>query len=195
MSSRRWMWGTLAVTLAATLWTALSDDEANAPRAASAARAARADDAQAEAGSAVSPGAPSAERGQGASGVGAIGTAAAAAMAPESAVAPERPAVNAAAVDLFAAYSWQAPPPPPAPAGPPPKPMPPPLPYVYAGRVVDAGKTQYLLMEQSTLHSLAIGASVGDYVLESSSDTQLVFLHRPTGERQTLAIAPQASLP
>ena len=115
--------------------------------------------------------------------------------AAESAPAPERPAVNAAAVDVFAAYTWQPPPPPPVPAGPPPKPMPPPLPYVYAGRVVDGGKTQFLLLEQGTLHSLAAGAAVGDYLLESGSDTQLVFLHRPTGERQTLAIAPQASLP
>lgn len=202
MSSRRWVWGALAVTLAATLWTALSDDDAAASRAASAARPARAGDAQAqvqtearpEAGGAALVSSP-AERGPVAADAGAAGSVVSGAVAQQSAVARERPAASVAAVDLFAAYSWQPPPPPPAPAGPPPKPMPPPLPYVYAGRVVDAGKTQYLLLEQSTLHSLATGAAVGDYVLESSSDTQLVFLHRPTGERQTLAIAPQASLP
>ena len=181
MSSRRWMWGMLAATLAATLWTALSDDDASAPRAASVVQPARAGDARSEA--------------RASSDTNGASATASAVVAPESAAAPERPAVNAAAVDVFAAYTWQPPPPPPVPAGPPPKPMPPPLPYVYAGRVVDGGKTQFLLLEQGTLHSLAAGAAVGDYLLESGSDTQLVFLHRPTGERQTLAIAPQASLP
>ena len=195
MSSRRWMWGMLAATLAATLWTALSDDDASAPRAASVVQPARAGDAQTDAGSERPSWAPSKEGARAGSDTNGASAAASAVVAPESAAAPERPAVNAAAVDVFAAYTWQPPPPPPVPAGPPPKPMPPPLPYVYAGRVVDGVKTQYLLLEQGTLHSLAAGAAVGDYLLESGSDTQLVFLHRPTGERQTLAIAPQASLP
>ena len=115
MSSRRWMWGMLAATLAATLWTALSDDDASAPRAASVVQPARAGDARADAqpdaGGERPAWAPSKEGARAGSDTNGASATASAVVAPEFAAAPERAAVNAAAVDVFAAYTWQPPPP------------------------------------------------------------------------------------
>ena len=192
MNGRRWLWAVLAATLLATGWTAFSDDGAVSSAPASARAPGRV------AGAAPNPTlARQTVPDPLAASTGAAGgplMAPGPLKNPPDDPPPARPEVRRAVVDVFAAYGWQPPPPPPAPVVPT-KPSAPPLPFVYAGRVIANGQTQYLLLEQGRLHSVAAGAELGDYTFESASDAQLSFLHRPTGERQTLALAPTSAQP
>lgn len=105
--------------------------------------------------------------------------------------------------DLFASLSL-APPPPPAPPvkpaapvavtppPPPPPPSAPPLPYRYLGRMVDGGTVIAFVARNDEHWSVKAGSTVEDtYRVESVGDTAVVFIHLPTGIRQTLSISPQ----
>jgi hypothetical protein len=100
-----------------------------------------------------------------------------------------RPAASHEPRDLFAAYSWAAPPPPPPPAAPPAPPQAPPLPFVYGGSIEIEGKPLFLLIEGVQTHQIAVGDQVGDFRLQSVGSRSLVFQHVPTGLEQTLDVA------
>ncbi len=111
----------------------------------------------------------------------------AAVYAPEDAagaaplVLPDRSALSApagrASGALFAAPPAPAAPPPP----PPPPPTAPPLPLTFGGRLVVGGEAAYLLNEGTRTLVLAVGATHGEFVLESADDMALTFRHQPTG--------------
>jgi hypothetical protein len=93
--------------------------------------------------------------------------------------------------ELFAAYSWQAPAAPrTVTVAPPARPTAPPLPFVYAGRLVVAGKTTYLLVEGVRLHMAETGTPVGEFTLTAANPGALVFTHRPTGAATSLPLPP-----
>ncbi len=175
--SNKRVWVALALTLAAVAWAAWTDpDLRDDPSAARSERSGRIEHSRpGDEPALVAMVAPAAPSGTAAVHDGPVGP------------APTRPAPTDRHADLFAAYSWQ--PPPPAPSAPV-KPAPPPLPFVYAGRMVDGANTQFLLVEGVRVHTVAVGAEIGEFSLESAAATQLSFLHRPTGERVLLAISP-----
>lgn len=87
--------------------------------------------------------------------------------------------------DLFATKSWYVPPPPPPPS----KPRPPPLPFVFAGRMIEDGRTTVFLSRPGS--NLAVRS--GDIVdriwqVGEIAATAMTFIYLPLNEHQILAL-------
>ena len=102
--------------------------------------------------------------------------------------------------DAFAPRSWHKPRPKPpaavlpvavapAPDPPPAPPSAPPLPYVYMGKML-AGEARTIYLTQGERNLIAHQGDTIDavYRVENVSDSQLTFVHLPTGTRQSLQI-------
>jgi len=100
----------------------------------------------------------------------------------------DRPQAPAAIVNLFSAYSYQAPVAVPS-AAVVSKPHAPPLPFTYTGRLEMTDGTTYLLLQGDTPLSVTPGSAVGDFTLVEAGNDRLVFQHEPTGERVVLSTA------
>ena len=171
-------------TVGWSVWTLTSDDEtevqlapARSGGAASAARVAR-----------TGPARPAPVQPQAAAlGSGASGTAASA-PAP-SAASSEASAKDA--VNIFAAYNYK-PRVAPAPAAAlvDTTPRAPALPFVYTGRLIINGESTYLLLQGDAPLEARLGSNVGDFKLVEAGLDRLVFLHGPSGDHVSLAIAP-----
>ena len=74
-------------------------------------------------------------------------------------------------------------------AAPPPTPLPPKLPFTYMGRVEEAGRVKYVLVEGEKLHIVARGAEfASSYRLEEVGAEELVVTYLPLAARQSMAI-------
>ena len=108
-----------------------------------------------------------------------------------------RPRVATALRDPFS----PAPPPAPPPApevrvevvAPPPPPGAPALPFRYFGRVKGpSGKSADFVEGDSQLVAVAVGEVINDiYRIERVDETEIVFIHLPTKQRQSLPVTPQ----
>ncbi len=107
-----------------------------------------------------------------------------------------RGAQERAALDVFAAHSWQPPPPPPiqpkiepSPPPPPPPPAAPPLPFTFLGTFETAGgQPVFYLVEGDRVHAVSKGEIVNDlYRIEAVEADAMVLLYLPLKIRQTLA--------
>lgn len=106
-----------------------------------------------------------------------------------------RAAQERAALDVFAAHSWQPPPPPPPPPPeivqppPPPPPAAPPLPFTFLGTFETAdGQPVFYLAEGDRVHAVSKGEVVNDrYRIEAVEADAMVLLYLPLKIRQTLA--------
>ena len=108
-----------------------------------------------------------------------------------------RPRVATALRDPF------SPPPPPAPppapevrvevVAPPPPPTAPPLPFRYFGRMKGpSGKSADFVEGDSQLVAVAVGEVINDiYRIERVDETEIVIIHLPTKQRQSLPVTPQ----
>jgi len=108
-----------------------------------------------------------------------------------------RTLVAAARRDPFSAPPTPKPPEP-APvvtveAAPAPPPSAPPLPFKYFGRVKGInGKLSDFVERENQLIAVATGETIEDvYRVEHIDDAEIVFLHVPTQQRQSLAVTPQ----
>jgi len=153
----------LVATLAASAWTLLSGSDE--PVVQPVKRPDKA--APAGAGRAGAPRAPAAQ------------------SAPGDLALGERPPAPGKIVNLFSAYSYQAPP---ATAGAAAtaKPHAPPLPFTYTGRLEIDGVATYLMMQGDIPLSVILGGSIGEFTLVEAGSDHLVFEHGPTGERVAL---------
>jgi hypothetical protein len=102
-----------------------------------------------------------------------------------------RPAAPTQVTNLFATYSYEAPraAPMPAPIEPP---HAPPLPFVFTGRLIDQGRSTFLLLQGDATVAVTVGSDVGDFKLVEADPQHLVFLHGPTGQRVPLSIASES---
>ena len=100
--------------------------------------------------------------------------------------------------DPFAARSWLPPAPPPvavvAPPPPPPASAPataPPLPFAFVGGIEEGpGGSRTFLSANDALYVVSAGDVLeGIYKVESVTPAAVVFIHLPTGERQTLNLS------
>lgn len=66
------------------------------------------------------------------------------------------------------------------------KPVAPPLPFQYFGRLTEKGKTDVFVMRGEELISIAAGQNVGDYRVESVTDSAISFTYLPLKTKQTL---------
>jgi hypothetical protein len=101
---------------------------------------------------------------------------------------PARAAPHPLAKDPFARESWRRAAPAPAPKS---RSVPaaPPLPFRYVGRVHLGADTLVFVKQGDKLLSVKPGDALdAQYLVESVSGTAITFLHRPSGERQTLRI-------
>jgi hypothetical protein len=98
---------------------------------------------------------------------------------------PQRAPAPAAPVNLFGAYTYQAPAAAPA-ATTAQKPHAPPLPFIYTGHLEIDGQTTYLFLQADAPVSVTVGAAIGDFTLVQALGQTLVFLHGPTGERVSM---------
>ena len=108
---------------------------------------------------------------------------------------PSRVADASLAGSLFGVHSWYVPPPPapyvaPPPAPPPPAPTAPPLPYVFLGSYTPGGDpTVYFVTRGDRVYDIKVGDTIDEaYQIESATSGQLVFLYKPLGQRQMMAI-------
>jgi len=101
---------------------------------------------------------------------------------------PDRAPGAAKGINAFGAYNYQ-PAPVPHPAALAAAPHAPPLPFVFTGRLIIDGRTRYLFLQADNPLEVSLGANLGDFTLVEASADQLIFLHGPTGDRVTVAIA------
>jgi hypothetical protein len=88
-------------------------------------------------------------------------------------------------LDLFATKSWYVPPPPPLP----PKPKPPPLPFVFAGRMIEDGRTTVFLSRPGSNQAVKTGDIVDRiWQVGEIAATSMIFTYLPLNEHQTLAL-------
>jgi hypothetical protein len=77
-----------------------------------------------------------------------------------------------------------------APAEPAPRPTAPALPFRYLGKLVDGANVSVFLERNQDTLSVPVGGTIaGTYRVESVSESAVVFVYLPLGERQTLAIS------
>ena len=93
--------------------------------------------------------------------------------------------------NLFAAYSYEAPPPAGGAVHAEP-PRAPPLPFAFTGRIIVRDQATYLLLQGDVPVAVTVGSDVGDFKLVEADSQHLVFLHAPTGQRVPLSIASEA---
>jgi len=88
--------------------------------------------------------------------------------------------VDAAAAEPFAAARL-------APSAAPARSGAPALPFRYVGRLVQAGKSEVLLMRGDRLYSVTAGQRIGeDYVLERIGQSSITFTYVPLNRRQRM---------
>ena len=95
---------------------------------------------------------------------------------------PSRVADASLAGSLFGVHSWYVPPPP--------APTAPPLPYVFLGSYTPGGDpTVYFVTRGDRVYDIKVGDTIDEaYQIESATSGQLVFLYKPLGQRQMMAI-------
>ncbi len=87
-------------------------------------------------------------------------------------------------LDLFAQKSWYVPPPPP-----PPKPRPPPLPFVFAGRMIEDGRTTVFLSRPGSNLVVKTGEIIDrTWQVSEINATQMTLIYLPLNENQILAL-------
>lgn len=66
------------------------------------------------------------------------------------------------------------------------KPAAPPLPFQYFGRLTEKGKTEVFVLRGEELLTVSAGQKIGDYRVDSVSDSRIAFTYLPLKMKQTL---------
>ena len=69
------------------------------------------------------------------------------------------------------------------------KPTAPPLPFQYFGRLTEKGKTEVFVLRGEELLTISAGQKIGDYRVDSVSDSRIAFTYLPLKMKQTLDFA------